>query len=331
MKKLFSIATILLLVVGSVFASGSSEEGATPENPIEFKLADNSPLSTPLCAVNVKFSELVEEGTNGAIHIEVYPDAQLGNENETIEQVKAGVLDLTRVNIIQLAQFDPNFQLFNLPYIFVDDEQRWAVTDGEIGQGLNKEFHDITGMNILAYLDSGWRCFYTTDKAVTSLADLKGMKIRVMNSDSNIAMIKSFGAVATPMAYSDVFSALQTGVIDGAENDFVSYDTSGHYEVAKNYTVDRHTASFGVILMSDKAKSKISEEQYQIILDCAYEASLWQREAMVAKENESKAKVIAAGSTIYEVDVEEFQEVVQPVYDQYSELAPLIEKVYALK
>lgn len=237
---------------------------------------------------------------------------------------------MTRVNIIQLAQYDDNFQVFNLPYIFVDDAQRWAVTDGAIGQSLNKEFHEITSMNILSYLDSGWRCFYTTKTPVKSLADLKGMKIRVMNSASNIAMIKAFGAVATPLAYADVFTALQTGVIDGAENDFVSYDTSGHSEVAKNYTVDRHTASFGVVLMSDKAKSKISEEQYQTVLDCAQKAAEWQRTAMVEQENASMEKVIAAGSKIYEINVEEFQNVVQPVYDQYSDLKPLIDQIYAL-
>jgi tripartite ATP-independent transporter DctP family solute receptor len=331
MKKSITIAAILLLASGAIFASGSSETGTpTPENPITFKLADNSPLSTPLCAANEVFAEYVAEATNGAINIEVYPDAQLGNENETIEQVKGGVLDMTRVNIIQLAQYDDNFQVFNLPYIFVDDAQRWAVTDGAIGQALNEEFHELTSMNILNYLDSGWRCFYTTKNPVENLADLKGMKIRVMNSASNISMIKSFGAVATPMAYSDVFTALQTGVIDGAENDFVSYDTSGHFEVAKNYTLDRHTASFGVLLMGDKAKAKISEEQYQILVDCAQRAAEWQRTAMVEKENESMEKVIAAGSTIYEIDVNEFQNVVQPVYDEYSDLKPLIDQIYAL-
>ena len=331
MKKVATITAIAMMAVGAVFASGANEESTGEAKQIVFKLADNSPLSTPLCEANVKFSEYVDEATNGAIKIEVYPDAQLGNENETIEQVKAGVLDLTRVNIIQLVQYVDNYQVFNLPYMFRDDAQRWAVCDGPIGQELSQELFDATSIHNLAYLDSGWRCFYTTKKAVKSVADLKGLKIRVMNSDSNIAMIKAFGAVATPMAYADVFSALQTGVIDGAENDYVSYDTSGHSEVAKNYTVDRHTAGFGVILMSDKAKNKLTAEQYQIVMDCAQRAAEWQRGAMLEQENASKAKVLASGSTINEVNVEEFQNVVQPVYEQYSELKPLIEKIYATK
>jgi len=332
MKKGIGIVAIGLLVATAVFSNGTQEvTEATRENPLRLKLADNSPISTPLCAANNKFAEFVAESTDGAIIIEVYPDAQLGNENETLEQVKAGVLDMTRVNIIQLAQYDSNFQVFNMPYIFTDDAQRWAVCDGEIGQSLAQEFNDITGMHLLSYLDSGWRCFYTTKKAVKSLADLEGMKIRVMSSDANIAMIDSFGAVATPMAYSDVFSALQTGVIDGAENDYVSYDTSGHFEVANNYTEDRHTASFGVVLLSDKAKAKLTDAQYEAICEAAKKAALWQREAMVQKENESKEKVIASGCTIHEVDVSEFQEIVAPVYEKYSDLAPLVKAIRAVK
>ncbi|WP_058484913.1 TRAP transporter substrate-binding protein [Defluviitalea phaphyphila] len=307
-----------------------SQDQSLQQETIVLKLADNQPLESPLAQAGQKLSELVEEKTNGAVRIEVYPNAQLGEEAETTEQVKAGVLDLARVNVIQLTQYLKEYEVFTLPYMFSSDEHRWSVTDGEIGQSINKKLAEETGINVLAFLDSGWRCFYTKEKA-TSLADLKGMKIRVMDSAANVNMIKYLGATPTPMPYSDVFTALQTGVIDGAENDYVSYKTSGHFEVAKYYMVDRHTAGFGVFITSDAIKEKLTEEQYEILQECAKEAAEWQREAMVKEQEECKADVIEAGSTITEVDMTEFQEAVAPMYDEYEDLKPIIEEIKAMQ
>jgi tripartite ATP-independent transporter DctP family solute receptor len=303
---------------------------AKPAKVLKFKLADNQPLESPLAESNVKFAEYVSEMTNGAIEIEVYPNAQLGEEAEITEQVKAGVMDFARINIIQLTQFEDEYQVFTLPYMFINDAHRWAVTDGEIGQSINVKLTEKTGMHVLGFLDSGWRCFYTK-APVNSLADLKGMKIRVMDSAANIKMIKLLGATPTPMPYADVFTALQTGVIDGAENDYVSYKTSGHFEAVKYYAVDGHTAGFGALIMSDAAKKKLTAEQYAIIQECAQKAVLWQREAMLEKQTSCKDDVIKSGSVISEVNVLEFQNAVTPMYDDYASLKPIIEKIKALQ
>lgn len=310
--------------------SKAASSAANPPKQIVFKLADNQPLESPLAQANVKFSEYVKEKTNGAIKIDVYPSAQLGEEAETTEQVKAGVLDFARINVIQLTQFVKDYEVYTLPYMFANDAHKWKVIDGEIGKAINAKLTEKTGIQALGFLDSGWRCFYTK-KEVKSLAGLKGMKIRVMDSAANINMIKALGATPTPMPYADVFTALQTGVIDGAENDYVSYKTSGHHEVAKFYAVDRHTAGFGVLIMSNAAKSKLTPEQYKIIQDGAKTAIDWQRTAMVAQQDKNKEDVIKTGSKITEVDIKEFQNAVAPMYDAYKELKPTIEKIRALQ
>lgn len=331
MKKIILCLVMLVLVVTFLFSKGTRESSGFTTKTIKFRLADNNPTSNPLCEANLKFAEYVKEATNGLVEIEVYPDAQLGGESEVVEQVKAGMLDFARINVVQLVQFVGDYQLYNLPYIFDSDEQRWDVTDGEIGQEMAKKLYDKTAIINLGFLDSGWRCFYTTKKPITCLADMKGMKIRVMNSEANIAMVRALGAVPTPMAYSDVFSAMQTGVVDGAENDYVSYQTAGHSEIAKNYTLDRHTAGFGILIMSDKAKRQLTDEQYQIIVDCANKAIAWQRDAMIAQEDKSKDSVVREGTKIWEVDTKEFQNAVISMYDQYPDLKSLIEKVNALR
>ncbi len=339
MKKTFLSVVSMVVLISMVLAGCSSgttkkaETGTVAEKSAEqiiFKLADNQPLESPLAEANVKFSEFVEAKTNGAIKIEVYPNAQLGEEAETTEQVKAGVLDFARINVVQLPQFVKEYSAYTLPYMFANDAHKWKVVEGEIGKAINDKLTEETGMHVLGFLDSGWRCFYTK-KQVNSVADLKGMKIRVMDSPANINMIKALGATPTPMPYADVFTALQTGVIDGAENDYVSYKTSGHSEVAKYYAVDRHTAGFGVLLMSDAAKSKLTNEQYEIIQASAKEAIEWQKQAMLAKQDSSKEEVIKAGSTITEVDITEFQAAVAPMYEDYQELKPIIEKIKALQ
>ncbi len=336
-KKIVALLSASVLLTMVLAGCGGADDGAevgsndgTSKKPIVFKLADNQPKESPLGESNLKFSELVEEKTNGEVKIEVHLNASLGEEAEITEQVKAGVMDMARINIIQLGQFVEEYNAFSLPYIFNDDAHRWAVVDGEIGKEVNEKLTDATTMHLLGYLDSGWRCFYTNEP-VESVSDLKGKKIRVMDSAANIDMITALGATATPMPYADVFTALQTGVIDGAENDYVSYTTSGHSEVSKYYTVDRHTASFGVLLMSDKAKNMLSEEQYAIVQECADEAIAWQREAMLEKQESSKEEAIANGSTVIDVDITEFQEAVNPMYDDYAELNTIIEKIKSVK
>jgi tripartite ATP-independent transporter DctP family solute receptor len=317
------IASLVILVV--LIGSGAVAIGQT----LTFTYADNQPAGSPGAEAALKFSKLVEERTDGQIKIEVYTDAQLGEEAATTEQLNAGALDFNRINVIQLTQFVDEYEVYTLPYMFVDDTHKWAVVHGDIGASINEKLTSETGIEVLGFMEWGWRSFYTKDP-VYSLADLEGMRIRVMDSPANVEMITRLGASPTPMPYADVYTALQTGVIDGAENDYVSYLTTVHYEVAPYYTVDEHTVNFGVLIMSEKAKEQMSSEQFYVIQQCAQEAIEWHRVTMLGELDRAKEKVINAGSEIIEVDKSEFMEAVAPMYDGHK-LEKLIENVKALQ
>lgn len=276
-----------------------------------------------------KFAELVDEKTNGEVKVEVYANAQLGEEAENIEQVQAGALDMARVNSVTLAQTVEELNVFTLPYIFTSQEQKYKVLDGEIGQEVLDKFedYDLVGFG---YLEAGSRNFYTTEKPIKSLADLKGQKIRVQPSDVVVKMTELLGAVPTPMNYGEVFSALQTGVIDGAENDFVSFYTSGHYEVAKHITLDGHLSPPAIMIMSKTIWDGLSAEHQNAIREAADEATEFERKAMNDFQEESREAVEKAGVTVYEVDVKEFQDAVAPIYDTFPDLKDVIDKIRAI-
>ena len=277
----------------------------------------------------LKFAELVKEKTNGTVIIEVYLDAMLGTENETIDQVQAGTLDFARINTSALVSTADSVGVFSLPYIFTSTDHKYKVLDGEIGKNISEGLAKYNMIG-LEYWEAGSRNFYTTKKPVTSVADLKGMKIRVQQSDVAIKMVELLGAAATPMAYGEVYQGLQTGVIDGAENDFVSYYTSGHYEVSKNFTLDGHMAPPAMVLMSKTSWDKMDTEQQTAVREAAREAAIWQRQAMQEYQDEARAKVEAAGCTIYDVDTKEFQDKVSSIYAKYPQYADTITAIKAL-
>jgi TRAP-type C4-dicarboxylate transport system substrate-binding protein len=182
----------------------------------------------------------------------------------------------------------------------------------------------------LEYWEAGSRNFYSTKKQIKSVADIKGMKVRVQQSEVAIKMVELLGGAATPMSYGEVYQGLQTGVIDAAENDFVSYYTSGHYEVAKYYSLDAHMAPPAMLLMSQNSWNKLNDSQKQAVREAAKEAALWQRQAMMDFQNESRAKVEEAGCQIFEVDGKEFQNAVSPIYDLYPQYKSIIEQIKAV-
>ncbi len=315
-------------------ASGSegaaSESTPAADEPVlSFKLAENQGKDNPVSQGVEMFAELVKEKTNGNITIEVYLDAQLGNENETIDQVQAGTLDFARINTSALASTADAVGVFTLPYIFTSTEHKYKVLDGEIGQEVSDSLVEYNMIG-LEYWEAGSRNFYTVKKPVQSVADLKGMQLRVQQSDVAIKMVELLGGAATPMAYGEVYQGLQTGVIDGAENDFVSYYTSGHYEVAPYYTLDGHMAPPAMVLMSKTSWDKMSPSQQEAVREAAKEACAWQRKAMQDYQDEARAKVEEAGCTVYEVDAKEFQNSVSDIYAMYPQYTDVIAKIQAV-
>lgn len=342
MKKMLSALLVGLMVL-SVAGCGSASPSSTSSAPasqgsasqapsdtvFKLKLAENQPADNPISKGMQKFADLVAEKTGGTVTVEVYLDAQLGNENETIDQIQAGTLDFARINTSALAVTADSVGVFTLPYIFTGAEHKYKVLDGEIGQNVIKglEQYNMIG---LEYWEAGSRNFYTTKKPIKSVDDLSGMKLRVQQSDVAIKMVELLGGAATPMAYGEVYQGLQTGVIDGAENDFVSYYTSGHYEVARYYSLDSHMAPPAMLLMAKNVWEKMSDNQRAAIKEAAREAVEWQRQAMNDYQNEARAKVEAAGCEIFEVEVPAFQAKVAEIYDKYPQYAEVITQIKAL-
>lgn len=327
MKKtiLTMVAFVLITVVAfPVFAGGSREQG-----PIVLRLAENQPPDNPVTIAMNIFADLVAEKTNGEVIVEVYDSAQLGQEPETIEQTQAGVIQLTRVNSVVLAEVAPQIEVFTLPFIFADQDHKYRVLDGPIGDAALESLKDH-GLIGFAYMEAGTRNFYLRERA-ESLADLQGLQIRVQPAEMSIRMTGLLGAAATPMNYGEVYSGLQSGVIDGAENDYVSYFTSSHYEVAPYYLLSGHLSPPALLLMNLSTFEGLSAAHQQAISEAAVEASIQQRDLMNAFQFESRDRVVAAGVEIIEVNVEEFQQAVGGIYDEFPQHRNTIQQIRALQ
>ncbi|MDX6751994.1 TRAP transporter substrate-binding protein [Geminicoccaceae bacterium 1502E] len=295
------------------------------------RLAENQPETNPVTIAMHRFADLVKERTNGEVVVEVYSGAQLGQEPETIEQAQAGIVDFARVNSVVLANVSPSMGVFTLPYIFRDQEHKYTVLDGEVGKEVRADLEKV-GLVGFDYLEAGTRNFYTREKnPINAIEDLEGLKIRVQPAKISTRMVELLGGTPTPMNYGEVYSALQTGVIDGAENDYVSYLTSGHYEVAPNYVEDGHLSPPALLLMNKARFDGLPEEHRTAITEAAREAALFEREAMTKANQEARKTVEEKGVTITTIDNTPFSQAVQPIYDEFPELADLIARIQAAK
>jgi tripartite ATP-independent transporter DctP family solute receptor len=333
MKKVLLAVMLLSLLVAPVFAAGQSEGTAAAPKQVVLRLADNQPLGYPTVLGDEAFARLVGEYSNGRIKVEVYPQAQLADEKSAIEQVQFGGIDFTRVSISPLASFQPLLNALQMPYLYRDSDHMWKVLNGEIGQYFLDSMSD-KGFVGLVYYDSGARSFYNTKKPIYTVADLKGMKIRVQESTLMMGLVQALGAVPTPMSYGDVYSALQTGVIDGAENNWPSYDSSSHYEVAKFYSVDQHTRVPEMIIASKISMDKLSADDQAIIKKAAKESQAVEVAAWAEYEKKSEAKVRAAGCQINNInDQAEFASAMAPLYQSQlnAEQQAWVAKIKAVK
>lgn len=329
--RLFAIVLVLLVVSGcgggggGAAGGGAAEPGGTSggsgqaEGPTyTFRLAETHPADYPTTLGDLKFAELVNERSGGRITIDVFPSAQLGEEKAAIEQVQLGAIEFTRVSTGPMAEFNQDFGVFSLPYIFDNDDHVWRFLMSDDALAMFDSLQSA-GLQGLAWYSSGSRSFYST-KPLTSLDDLKGMKIRVQENKLNISIMDALGATATPMPYGDVYSALQTGLIDAAENNYPSYYSSKHYEVAPHLILDGHQRVPEVLVVSKTVWDKLSAEDQEIIRQAALDSIAFQREEWAKYEKESEEAVRAAGVTITEVtDVAPWQEAVKPVIEEYRE------------
>lgn len=307
----------LRTTLAALLASAALSGAAFAECEVSLKSSDTHPDGYPTVAAVQKMGELVKERTGGRVCIEVFHSAQLGEEKDTIEQTKFGVIDLNRVSMGPFNNLIEETKVVSLPYIFRNVDHMHKVMDGPIGDDIKAAF-EPQGYIALAFYDGGSRSFYNSQKPITSMADLAGMKVRVMQSDIFVDMMAAMGASATPMPYGEVYSAIQTGVIDGAENNWPSYESSGHFEVAKYYTLDEHLIVPEVLVMSKVSWDKLTPEDQAVIKQAALDSVPVMRELWVAREKESLDKVVAAGAEIItDIDKTAFMEAMVPVYEKH--------------
>lgn len=302
-------------LVGATFAFAALMIGASSAQTV-LKSSDTHPDGYPTVEGVKYFGELVKERTNGRYAVEVYHSAQLGEEKDTIEQVRSGVIELNRVSMAPFNGTVKETIVPALPYIFRSEDHMHKVMDGAIGDQIKAAF-EPAGLVVLAFYDAGARSFYNSKKPINSVADLAGLKFRVIQSDIFVDMVAALGANATPMPYGEVYSAIETGVIDGAENNFPSYDTAKHAEVAKFYSLDEHTILPEVFVMNKAAWDKLTPEDQEIFKQAAKESVAKQRELWGAKVGESRAKVEAAGAQITTPDKQGFIDAMKPVYEKH--------------
>jgi tripartite ATP-independent transporter DctP family solute receptor len=279
--------------------------------------SDTHPDGYPTVEAVKYMGELIKERTDGRISIEIYHSSQLGQEKDTIEQTRFGVIDLNRVSIGPFNNLIPETQVVSLPFIFRSTDHMHRVMDGPIGEQILAAFepHGLVG---LAFYDGGARSFYNREKPIRSIDDLQGMKFRVMQSDVFVDMVNALGANATPMPYGEVYSSIQTGVIEGAENNFPSFESSKHFEVAPYYTLNEHLIVPEVLVMSQMTWNKLSAEDQAIVRQAAKDSVPYMRELWAAREQQSEEIVRAAGvEIITDIDKAPFIAAMQPVYDKY--------------
>ncbi|TIS60841.1 MAG: TRAP transporter substrate-binding protein [Mesorhizobium sp.] len=322
----FSKLTTATLAFGSLLIGIANAETV-------LRSSDTHPDGYPTVEAVKYMGELIKQRTDGRYSIEVYHSAQLGEEKDTIEQTQTGVIDLNRVSMGPFNGIVPETAVPSLPYMFRSVDQMRHVMDGPIGDQILKAFeaHDLVG---LAFYDSGARSFYNTKKDLTSIADLKGMKFRVIQSDVFVDMVNALGANATPMAYGEVYSALQTGVIDGAENNWPSFESAKHYGVAKHYTLDQHQIVPEVLVMAKASWDKLSPEDQAIVRQAAKDSVVKMRELWDAQEKKSRDIVEKAGVKVSEIDKQPLIDAMKPVYDKYlstPELKDLAARIQAAK
>lgn len=331
MKKWLAGAICLFTLIGIVWVGMTNHYGNPQPSPdYVLTYAENQADDYPTSQGAYKFAELVWERTGGKVEIQVNTEGILGDESEIIRQMQFGGVDFARVSLSPLSEVIPKLNVLQMPYLYVNSDHMWSVLEGDIGD----EFLDSFGgssLVALSWYDAGARSFYSTKKPIQNLRDMKGMKIRVQESKLMQEMILALGAEPVLMKYEEVYSAFQTRQIEAAENNWSSYESTGHYEVAPYFTLDEHTRVPEVQIVSEVTWNKLPEEYQKIILQCARESAKYEREVWSRHQKASEQKVREAGCEVVVMDTLErgrFRQAVQPLYEKFcADYLDVIERI----
>ena len=307
----------IIIIILTLFIITSSGCKKRDDSVLTLKLGHALDVEHPVHKALLFMKERLEEKSGGKVKLDIYPSEQLGSEKELVMQLQMGALDITKVSTSPLEGFIPIYSVFSLPYLFRDEAHYWKVLNGPIGKELllAGESKNLRG---LCYYDAGSRSFYTKDKPILSPDDLKGMKIRVMASNTAIQMMKELGASSVAISFGELYTSLQQGVVDGAENNPPSFYSSSHYEVCKYYSLDEHTRIPDIILISTKTWNRLSPEIQQYIQEAADESQEYERKLWKEVSDEDLKKVEEKGVKIYHPDKAPFRDKVKEMYKSYD-------------
>jgi tripartite ATP-independent transporter DctP family solute receptor len=324
------------LGAGLGLAGLSAELGSLParaQAATKFKASDVHPAGYPTVAATESLGKKLEAATKGRLSLQMYPSMQLGGEKETIEQTQIGAIQLTRVSVGALGPVVDDLNVMNMPFLFKNTAHAQKVLDGAIGDELLGKVTASANANLvgLCWMDAGARSFYNTKHPIAGIADMKGLKVRVIGNPMFVDMANALGANGVAMGYDQVFNALQTGVIDGAENNPPSYVFDNHYTVAKFYTLTEHLIVPEMLVFSKKVWTGLSKDDQALLMKLGKEAQAEERVLWNKYEQDAMAKAKAAGVQIVELaDKKPFQDSVKPVWDKYGpKYADMIKRIQA--
>jgi tripartite ATP-independent transporter DctP family solute receptor len=264
-----------------------------------------------------KFAELLKEKSGGKMTVKMYHSGTLGSQPDAIEQLRIGGIEIGNFNLGPLGPIVPEANVVSLPFIFKDVDHMWRVLDGEAGDIINEGMTKY-GITPLAWYDAGARSFYNSKKPIMKPEDVTGLKVRVMNNDLYSGMISALGGNPSPMAFAEVYQSLKTGVVDGAENNWPSYESTGHFEVAKYYSMSQHLIIPETLCINAKVWQGLSPEDQKILKEAAVESAMLQRKLWKEREKASEEKVLAGGVQFNEIpDKSGFQAAMKPVYEKF--------------
>jgi len=320
------VRNLLILLIFSFLFTSCQES----ENIKIIRLGHGLSTTHSVHQAMVYMDSVLRVKSNGKMKIQIYPSEQLGTERQCLELLQIGSLDMTKVSAGSLENFSPNIKVFGLPFLFRDRQHSYSVLDGPIGRDLlsGTEKYWLKG---LAYYDAGARSFYTKEKKINSPEDLDGLKIRVMESKTAFDMVKALGGSPTPISFGELYTSLQQGVVDGAENNPPSFYLSRHYEVCKYYTLDEHTILPDVLLMSTHIWDSFSDKERGWLSQAVKESITEQRKLWTKSEKQSLDAVKKAGVEIIIPDKTLFSKKSKKILESYKEDEVLYDFINRIK
>jgi tripartite ATP-independent transporter DctP family solute receptor len=312
----------LAAVAALGFACLGLDAPAAAQDKIVLKAADVHPLGYPTVEAVVRMGKKLEEATDGRISIEMFHTMQLGGEKEMIEQAQIGALQIARISVGPVGTIVDELNVFNMPFVFRDVAHMRKVIDGPIGAELLEKISNNPQTRLigLAWMDAGARSVYNKVRPIRELEDLQGLKIRMMGNPIFVDTMNALGGNGIAMGMDQVYNALQTGVVDGAENNPPSYDSFGHYPIAPHYTLTEHLIIPEILVFSRRSWEALSADDQALIMKLAKEAQQEQRVLWDEREEASMKKIVEAGVEVITIDDKTpFQEAVKPVWDKYGD------------